>query len=124
MIEFAQGRFYWGNKESDGASTQEHVEVAKKSAFAAAVIKEETFEDVPPEVDCPFELKHVWDWFVELDCTRQSGMGLGPITHTEISAWSTGMGINLMPIEREAIRAIDRAYLTHHNSKDKEKEKK
>jgi hypothetical protein len=46
-------------------------------------------------------------------------MGLSPIVHTEITSWAQGMGITLLPFERQAIRAIDLAYIIHCNSKDK-----
>jgi len=49
--------------------------------------------------------------------TRNNAMRLGPITHQEITAWAEGMRYNLLPFERQCIRAIDRAYLLHLNSK-------
>lgn len=116
-MAYATYQFFWGGKESDGATTAQHVEIAKKSAFAALVITDRTFEDAPDEVTCPFELEHVWEWFYELDGTRQSGMVLGPITNVEISAWASGMGIDLLPFERRAILAVDRAYLAFNAKK-------
>jgi hypothetical protein len=44
-------------------------------------------------------------------------MGLSPITHVEMTAWSEGMKLDLLPFERKAIRAIDRAYMIYQNSK-------
>ncbi len=44
-------------------------------------------------------------------------MGLGPITHLEISAWAEGMKIDLLPFERKAIRELDKAFLIYSNSK-------
>lgn len=119
-MAFATYRFYWGGKESDGATKQEHVDKAKQNAFAASLITDQTFADVPEEADCPYELQHIWEWFYELDSTRINGMSAGPITNVEITAWSDGMGYDLLPIERKALLAVDRAFQMH-NSKPKEK---
>lgn len=117
LVKFAQGRFYWGNSEADGASTERHVEIAKASSLASLVLTKDTFVEVPDQPDCPYELAHIWEWFHELDATRVSGMGFSPITHTEIGEWSRGMGLNILPLEREALRAIDKAYMLHCNKK-------
>ena len=119
-MAYATYRFYWGGKESDGASTQEHVDKAKQNAFAASVITDQTFAETPEVVDCPFELQHIWEWFYELDSTRINNMTAGPITNQEITFWSNGMGYDLLPIERKALLAVDRAFLIH-NSKSSEK---
>jgi hypothetical protein len=107
-----------GSKAKDGASTERHIEIAKKSAFASQVISDQTFDDVPEETVCPFELEHVWEWFNELDATRQNGMGHGPITHTEITNWDKGMQYRVSPFERQAIRALDRAFMIYSHSKE------
>ncbi len=44
-------------------------------------------------------------------------MGVGPITNVEITAWAQGMRYDLMPFERRAILAVDRAYLIHSSEK-------
>lgn len=90
--------------------------------MASLVINDQTFEDedIVSEIDCPVEVEYIWEWYIELDATRQNGMGYGPITHQEITAWSVGMKIDLMPFERESIRAIDREFLIHsQKTKDK-----
>jgi hypothetical protein len=124
LVSFAKYRFFWTGKQQDGASTQEHVDVAKKSAFASLVITEKTFEETPEEVRCPVEAEYLWYWFLELDETRlNSGMGFNAITHTEITHWDEGLGIKLLPFERRAIRAIDKAFKEHANSKANERDK-
>lgn len=81
------------------------------------IAKDQTFDEVPKQVPCPMEVKHIWEWFIDLDETRQVGMGVNPICFTEIQAWSQLNRIDLKPFEVEAIRAIDREYLKHQNSK-------
>lgn len=101
-------------------STAEHVDIAKANSFATLVIKEDTFAEVPEEVECPWELEHIWGYFCELDGTRQTGgMGFNPITHVEMTAWAEGMGVTLTPFERNCIRVIDDAYRVHCNKKEK-----
>jgi hypothetical protein len=79
------------------------------------LITPKTFEEVPDEVTCPYELQYVWEYFRELDSRRPVG-GMGgftPISHTEITHWSEGMGIGITPFERSCIIAIDNAYRIH-----------
>jgi hypothetical protein len=76
------------------------------------MLKSETFEDAPEELECPYELLHVWQFFRDLDARRANGGmgGFSPITHSEITAWSEGMDIGISPFERRCIVAIDDAY--------------
>lgn len=88
------------------------------------VINEKTFEEAPEELDCPWELEYVWSYYTELAATRQnSGMGVSPICHREITAWSDGMGYNVTPFERKALVKIDNAFIAFANSKVKTKGK-
>jgi hypothetical protein len=119
LIAFANYEFYWGGRQSDGATVQDHVDVAKKNCLASLVITDQTFSDTPDKVESPYELEHVWSWFKELDSTRLIGMTLGPITHCEITAWADGEGIRLMPFQRRAIRALDVAYINFQNKQGK-----
>lgn len=121
LVAYARYQFFWGGKQSDGASTQEHVDKAKQNCLASQVITDQTFAEAPPEVDCPYELEHVWDWFLQLDRTRDCGMALRAITFSEIRDWAFLKKIVLDPFEVEALEAVDRAFVIHHNSKSKEK---
>jgi hypothetical protein len=119
LVEFAKYTFYWGGKQSDGASAHEHAESAKKNCLASLVITDQTFADTPDICHCPVEVEYVWSWFRELDATRQNSMSIGPITNVEIDHWARLMNIDLLPFEVQAIREIDIAYINNHNSKDK-----
>ena len=55
----------------------------------------------------PVEAAHVWGWFIRIHNTRQSGMGINPITETEIAAFFKNRGIRPMPWEIEAIARLD-----------------
>ncbi len=63
----------------------------------------------------------MWNWFAELDATRQNGMGVGPITFVEIGKWAELTRKKPIPFEIEALRELDRAFLIHSNTKAKDK---
>jgi hypothetical protein len=82
------------------------------------VATEKTFEEAPKEVECPIELAYLWGYFKELNRRRpRNGMGITPLTHEAITAWSDGMDIGITPFERACIVAIDDAFLEHVDSK-------
>lgn len=75
---------------------------------------------MPEEAECPYEVEYIWDWFTELNAARPAnGMCIGPIPYSEIAVWAKLMQLNLLPFEIKALRAIDEAYVTHCNTKDK-----
>lgn len=55
----------------------------------------------------PYVLRHVWEWFLELSATRQTGMGFSPISYTEIRNWADLTGRAPLPYEVRLIRRID-----------------
>lgn len=55
----------------------------------------------------PHGLEHVWQWFGELDSTRQSGMAANPITYTEIDAWDRLTRRGASEFEVSCLRALD-----------------
>lgn len=59
--------------------------------------------DVP---ELPKEGAHVWEWFLELHSARS-----GPISFTEIKAWSELTGSLIEPWEVRAIKEMDIEYL-------------
>lgn len=89
--------------------------------LASLVVTDQTFDEAPEEIDCPYELAYIWGYFRDLDARRPNGgMGFSPITHEAITAWSDGLEIGIKPFERQCIVAIDDAYRDHINSKDKD----
>jgi hypothetical protein len=64
---------------------------------------------------------YLWEWFLDLNSTRQSGMGMNAISYSEIKSWCELVGVSLSPYEIRVIKLLDRVYLEHYNSKqDKE----
>lgn len=59
-------------------------------------------------VEFPEGCEFVWAAFCELNDTRQSGMGIGAITFTEIKAFQDLRGIRFRQWELDSLRALDR----------------
>lgn len=60
--------------------------------------------------DLPELLAHVWVWFLELSAVR---VQYRPIGHGELLAFFALYGIDPMPIEIDAIKALDREWMIH-----------
>jgi hypothetical protein len=71
-------------------------------------------EDEPEEP----ELAYLWRWFCSLNDWREQGWGMGPLSHVEMDAWARLMRIDILPIEVEALRRLDRVAREHHQQKD------
>lgn len=69
---------------------------------------------MPEQLDTkpiPFEIAHVWSWWLELRQTRQIGMAACHITYTEVFSWAALLNIKLLPFEVRCLMAIDTACL-------------
>lgn len=63
-------------------------------------------------VEFPDLLYDLWRWFLDLNASRQVGMGgVGPITYLELQAYSAVQGIRMEGWEIAAIRSLDRVAL-------------
>jgi hypothetical protein len=65
--------------------------------------------------ELPTAMVHVWKVWLDLHATRQSGMGIEPITYLEIEARARLLHSPLLPCEVVAIRKVDDAYRMHAN---------
>lgn len=69
--------------------------------------------DVPP---IPFELVHVWEYFLRMNRKRTNGgMAANPLCDSDILAWQARHGIRLTPFESECIDDLDAIFLTTGN---------
>lgn len=79
------------------------------AAVAAARRKAgKTAIDLGP--DLPPEGAWLWGAFCALDDTRDSGMGVGAITFTEMKSYAQLWGFQWAPAEIAIVRALDRSY--------------
>ena len=100
--------FRLGRRRRDGTTERDHLE-----AHARATGEDPPELQVPP---VPPGAEALWQAFNELSGARvPGGMGIGPITLSEIAAWQDVFRVRLTPWEVETILAIDRAALTAVN---------
>jgi hypothetical protein len=66
----------------------------------------------------PDSLYYVWDWFIKLHNTRQSGMAASPINYQEILAFCVLYQIKMQEWELDLLKLLDRVALTE-SQKDK-----
>ena len=72
-------------------------------------------------MDLPFEICSVWEWWSDLNKTRQSGMDICTVTYTEIFAWANLKKIDLHEFEVDCITAIDNFYVNTQRKKQADK---
>ena len=69
-------------------------------------------------VEMPDCLHYLWSWFCELSGGRgYAEFGALPLTYSEIKAWAELTKTEPTAWEIEALKRIDRAYLTESNKK-------
>lgn len=67
---------------------------------------------VCPVPDVPDGGEYLWRWFWKLSRARSNvGFGQGPLTYSEIEAWSRLTGANPDEFEVRTIMAMDAVYL-------------
>lgn len=100
MLDYAEHAFRMAQTDEKGVTKREHLEQAAKSLESA---KEEL--EGP---DFPDIAAYVWEAFMDLHASRQSGgMGPGAITYEGILAWSTLKQEWLTPWELDTVKALD-----------------
>jgi hypothetical protein len=61
--------------------------------------------------ELPLEVRHIWDWYNELDLGRSSnGFGPNPISYTEIRSWAQLTGRLLRTSETRGIILLDQLF--------------
>lgn len=68
-------------------------------------------------------MREYWQWFLDLNSTRPSGMGMSSIQYMEIYSYFLLNGINAEPQEIQIIKMLDNVATTA-TSKEQEKNKK
>lgn len=60
----------------------------------------------------PQAMSQIWEHYINLSNTRQSGMGMNPITYLEIQSYEVLMQVKLSVFEVKAIKKLDLIALT------------
>lgn len=71
------------------------------------------FNHPTPNVRVPPEGRYLWDWFLELNQTRQEGKA-GPqrLTHSEIKAWAELRRVVIRPEEVAVLMEMDNVFIS------------
>jgi hypothetical protein len=91
----------------DGTTLKSHL----IQAFKNTGKKPKDLEEVNP----PAAFVYLWDWFWELDHSRDRSMTCAPLTYEETYFWQKLNEVKLFPWELEALRMMDRAYCREVN---------
>jgi hypothetical protein len=106
LVRFAEREFQLNQRQEDGCTLREHLEVLAVRSGTP----HELLENAPP---LPKQAAHVWRWFCELHVDRiRKGSPPERITATMMQTYEWAAGVELGLWERIAIRRLDRAYLT------------
>ena len=108
MCLFAEHSFRLNQPGKDGISQREHLEQVQK----------QTGREMPELEGPPFPqaLVHVWSAFIDLSQCRSVGFSSpNPISYSEIRAYMETTMTPLSPIEVQAVRELDTAYLGAHD---------
>ena len=104
LLAFAEGEFTLGQRQSDGATLRQHLEIVCRQT--GKIPEEYVFPD------CPEQLAYLWQLFLQLSRTRgNTGYGLLPLSLVEIEAWTRLMCCPILPWELQAMLLLDSAYM-------------
>jgi len=67
---------------------------------------------------------YIWKYFLDLNSKRQAGMGISPISYTEILSYFTLFNIHYDDYEIAMIEELDKVALEHFSEKRKAEEAK
>lgn len=82
----------------------------------------------PPQlrdlVDLPESCEHVWMWFLRLNNTRPSGMGISSISYAEMYGFFQIEGIKPLPWEVRLLNQLDNIAIDHMSKEQDKLQKK
>lgn len=107
LIEFAKNELKLSEKQKDGATLRDHLlQVQKQTGYTPAELV---------EIEVSYLVMYLWESFLELNSTRQSGMGVNAISYSEIKAYCELTQTHFSPYEIKVIKMLDRVFLEHYN---------
>jgi hypothetical protein len=115
LLDYAKHELKLSEKQKDGASLRDHLTNLRDKHGIT-----------PPQLISPIVnpiVMYVWENFLSLNATRQSGMGVNAISYFEIKAWCDLTGTKISPYELKIIKQLDSVFLEHYN-KQSDKESK
>lgn len=104
-MRFAEAHFALSKPDEKTGKTrlQTLLDIKKQTGLVAKEL-----EDMP---HVPYAAEHIWRWFLALSSRRTYGMGVNPITWSDINCFFSLMRISPNSWEIVAIIRLDDAYL-------------
>lgn len=105
MVLWAEHQFKLNKPDQNGIPEREHLEqVERQTGYRPPPLE--------PPVEFPDPLVHIWSAFCDLNAARSMGFSApNPITYTELKAYMELTGTPLSPVDVDAIKRLDVAYL-------------
>jgi hypothetical protein len=104
--------------DKSGSSRRAHLRQVEKTSG-------KTPEELLENPELPEPVKHVWEWWYELHNARSAGgMGQSPITYLDIQAWAKMSRQEPTPWEVQALREMDKVYMSWSREKGKKESPK
>ena len=104
MLDFARWNFELSKTDKNGVKLVDTLKQAWKTTGKKP-------SKLDPPVDLPFEVVHVWEWYVDLSRATNNGMGISGISYTEIYYWSKLKKIELTQFELDLIADLDKLFI-------------
>jgi len=86
--------------QKDGTTLREHLEAVER-------LTKKKPKELVEQVELPESLSECWDWFLSLSKSRPSGLGVSPITYTEMLSYFSLIGIEPDKYEVDIIKMFD-----------------
>lgn len=93
--------------DKDGVSVRTHL----MAVFDQTSHMPEELETPP----CPENAAYLLGYFDELSSGRQVGMGLSPVSFSDMMAWSNLKKVELEPWEVDALKRLDMLFMSVQN---------
>jgi len=109
LLRFADEQFRRSARAADGNVKGDHLDAAKRHPLYRE-------PEMATAEQLPFELAHVWQFFVQMNGKRQNGMAVNTLSGMDILAWQLRHRIRLSAFEEDLIDRLDGAYMAHQNT--------
>jgi hypothetical protein len=71
-------------------------------------------------LELPDSFRECWNWFLSLNNSRQAGMGMSPISYTEMLSYFTLLQIDPSPEEIDIIKMFDYLAMKAHSDQQEQ----
>lgn len=75
-------------------------------------------------VELPEAALYVWRWFIDLNNSRQSGMGVNPISYQEMNSYFSLHNLVPESWEIDAVKMLDGIALKHYSDQQEKENNK